>query len=210
MKNLAVIGLLLLALGTLPAAASYRDGEAVRVTGIVTDAAGKPLPGVRVVLEASRSRVNLRRLSREKRDSTRLTAVTDERGEYSIEWHWHRYYNAYELIVGVAVRKPAGERLQALETLDISRRLEKSNPLVVPIVIEDAEFVQTLQRFVAGIRSDDERRIYAQMGKPDEVKERVSSSRKDTSWWYFESGKVFRFTDGELVGEESFTPVEAF
>ena len=55
-----------------------------------------------------------------------------------------------------------------------------------------------------GHDSDDERRIYQQMGKPDRVEERGA----ERSWWYFADGRMFRFDDGELVETRAFDPVE--
>ncbi|MEM7479945.1 MAG: carboxypeptidase-like regulatory domain-containing protein [Acidobacteriota bacterium] len=192
------------------AEAGYREGEQVEVRGVVTDTDGNPVPGVEVVLEASRSRLKLRTLSREQRDRTRLSSLTDERGRYSIQWHWNRYYNTFELIAGVPVRQADGGDLQPLERLDITRRLERSNPLVTPLVVEDAEYIATVRKFLASLSTDDENRIYQQMGKPDRVEEQVSSQREEAAWWYFESGHVFRFVDGSLVSDERFSPVKPF
>jgi len=208
-----VLGMLLLlaAAAAWPAEARHRaEGEKVEVTGLVTDAEGRPLPGVRVVLEASRSQFDLRRFQRVKKDSTRLTVLTDDRGTYTLTWPWRRYYNTFELLVGVPVRKPDGERFHELERLDLTRRLGQESPTVVTVVVEDADFVRTLRQFIDSIQSDDERRIYREMGKPDRVERRVGEGLREAAWWYFESGKVYRFRDGTLTGSESFDPVEGF
>jgi hypothetical protein len=165
------------------------------------------------VLAALRSQFDLRRFARVEKDSTRLTAVTDERGQYSLEWIWNSYYNAFELQAGVPVRKPDGERFHPLARIDLTRRLKKESPVVVAVVVQDAEFVARLRKFLDGIESDDERSVYREMGKPDKVDERVhqdGGGRKEAAWWYFESGKVYRFRDGRLEKVERFDPVKDF
>jgi len=85
--------------------------------------------------------------------------------------------------------------------------------VVVAMVVQNAEFITALRSFLAGITSDDERRVYRDQGKPDKVEERVyedGSGRKDASWWYFASGQVYRFRDGVLDGVDRFDPVKDF
>jgi hypothetical protein len=69
--------------------------------------------------------------------------------------------------------------------------------------------VRTLRAFVDSIDSDDERRVYREQGKPDRVEARTGAA-DEAAWWYFESGRVYRFRDGALVATESFDPVEEF
>jgi hypothetical protein len=195
------------------AAARYAQGEAVEVTGVVTGRDGVPIAGVQVTFEAARMAFDLRRLSPTARDTTRVTATTDERGAYRLSWPWNSYYNRFELVVGMAVRKPGGERVHELARLDLTRQLRKGSPVVVTPVVEDAAFVANLRRFLAGVDSDDERRVYGEMGKPDKIEERVfagGSGRVDATWWYFEAGRAYRFEDGALAGVDRFDPVKGF
>jgi hypothetical protein len=207
----ALAAALLLAAAAAPAAAAqrFRDGDRVEVTGVVTDAEGRPLPGVRVVLEAARTQFDFRRFQRVKKDTTRLTALTGDDGTYELSWPWNGYYNVYELVVGVPVRKPGGETLHVLERVDVSRRLKPEASAVATVVVEDAEFVRTLREFVDSIDTEDERRVYREQGKPDRV-EAKTGAVDEAAWWYFESGRVYRFRDGRLVATESFDPVEEF
>lgn len=205
--------ILLALLTATPADARHANGDKVEVTGVITAPDGKPLAGVQVVLEAARSRFSLRRFERQETNPTRLATLTDERGQYTLEWPWNNYYNTFELAVGVPVRKADGERFHTLERVDVTRRLKKASPVVVAVVVEDAEFVAALRRFLDGITSDDERRVYREMGKPDKVDERVyqdGSGRKDATWWYFESGRAYRFRAGVLTDVERFDPVKDF
>jgi hypothetical protein len=201
-----------LALASSPPAAAgrYQDGQPVVVTGIVTDGEGVPIPQLTVVLEASRSGFDLRRLERSKRETQRVSATSDERGEYSIEWPWSGYYNTFEIAVGVPVRKGSDEKLEILQRLDITRRVLHGSPVVAALTIEDTSFLATLRAFLGGLRSDEERRVYAAMGKPDQVETVAYPDYREISWWYFESGKVYRFRDGELVAVVPFDPVERF
>lgn len=187
----------------------FRDGDRVEVTGLVTDTEGRPLPGVRVVLEAARTQFDFKSFRRVRKDETRLTALTDDRGAYSLSWPWNGYYDVYELVVGVPVRKGAGESLHELERIDLSKRLKPDAPAVATVVVEDAGFVRTLREFVDSIDSDDERRVYREQGKPDRV-QATTGAADEASWWYFESGTVYRFRDGVLVASERFDPVKEF
>lgn len=209
---MVALALVLAALASAPpaeAAKRFQDGDRVEVTGLVTDTEGRPLPGVRVVLEAARTQFDFRHFHRVRKDETRLTTLTDERGSYELSWPWNGYYDVYELVVGVPVRKPKGESLHELERIDLSRRLKPDAPAVATVVVEDAEFVRKLHAFVDSIDSDDERRVYREQGKPDRV-EATTGAADEASWWYFESGTVYRFRDGVLVSTDSFDPVKEF
>jgi hypothetical protein len=204
---------LALALTAAPLALAHGNGETVEITGVVTGADGKPLADVQVVLEASRSVFSFRHFQRETDHTTRLTALTDASGQYTLEWPWNSYYNSFELAVGVPVRKADGERFEALERIDLTQRIKKASPLVVAVVVQNADFVVALRKFLAGVTSDDERKVYREMGKPDKVEERVDGEgggRGEAAWWYFESGRVYRFRAGVLEGVEKFDPVKDF
>jgi hypothetical protein len=204
--RLATVAAALLSLLAAPpaAAAKHDDGTRVEVTGLVTDAQGTPLPEVRVVLEASREVFSFRKFGRELRNTQRAAGLSGQRGEFTLVWPWNDYYNHFELVAGVPVRTRSGERFEVLARLDVSRRIARNNPMVANLVVENADFVRTLRAFVASVDSDDEQRIYRQMGKPDRVEERGV----ERSWWYFADGRLFRFTDGDLVETKTFDPVE--
>lgn len=195
----------LLAASPLPAA--YDEGERVRLTGLVTDPAGQPLSGLHVVLEASRSYFDVRHFQRAKKDTARLSGITNDRGEYSLEWPWNDYYNAFDLVVGVPIRRAGGERLKVLERIDLTRRIERGSPVVSAVVVKDAAFVANLRDFLATIRSEDERRVHQEMGEPGKIERIEYPDHLEVSWWYFEDGKVYRFNDGKLARIEPFDPV---
>ena len=88
---IAVLFFLAAAGGVSPAsAAHYQNGDKIQLTGLVTDDAGKPIADVQVVLEAARSYISLRELRRAEKDVRRVSALTNGRGEYSIETDYMR------------------------------------------------------------------------------------------------------------------------
>lgn len=200
----------LLASAPLAARAGYTEGQSVVVTGVVTDAGGVPLGDLTVTLEASRSSFDVRWLRRSQRDLVRFSATSNARGEFSLSFPWSGYYNRYELTAGVPVRKPGGETTQILERLDLSRRIAHGSPVVATLAVKDTRFLTSLREFLASVRTDDERRVYAEAGKPDAVDRVLDGPRVETTWWYYEMGKAYRFEDGRLAETESFDPVRAF
>lgn len=204
----------LLAAALLPgvsplAAASYAQGERVQLTGVVSDPAGQPLANVRVVLEASRTYFSLRHLRREQGEMRRVSTTTNAQGEYSLDWPWDSYFNRFELVVGVPVRKAREDRVEELQRVDVTRRVLAGSPVVSSIVVENAELVRKLREFIASVASDDERRVYDEMGRPDKVERVQYPGRLETSWWYFDAGRVYRFRDGRLEQVVPFEPVKA-
>lgn len=205
-----------LLLAALPAPAlsllgnRYETGQRVEVTGLVTDTEGRPLEDVQVVLELAREVFSIRDLGRTRKKVTPVTTTTNGRGEYTIAFPWDDYYNRFDLVVGVPVRGRGGERFTELERVDLTRRLEKGSPVVATVTVENAEFIRNLREFLATVDSDDERRIYQELGRPDRVRETRYPNQSETSWWYFEVGRVYRFVDGALLGTERFEPVEDF
>lgn len=190
---------------TLAAAAEARReaGETLEIRGIVTDAEGRPLDQVRVVFEASRAVFSLREFRPVLRDTARVAAVTDAAGGYSLRWPWDSFYNHFELVVGVPVRTPQGEELQVLERKEITRRLGRDSQVAVPIVVEHADFVHNLRRFLATVDSPDEERVHRELGRPD----RIELSGDSQSWWYFERGRRYDFQGGRLTEVKTFDPV---
>lgn len=191
-------------------AARYEQGERVQVTGIVADRNGRPLEGIRVTLEVSRSYFSLRQLRRTAADDVRrVSALTNAKGEYTLEWPWDSYFNHFELVSGVPVRKGSEDRLEELAREDVTKRLLAGSPVVVSPVVENTKFLDSLRQFLAMVRSADERRTYEEMGRPDRVQRLEYPDHVEDSWWYFESGRVYRFRDGRLEQVVPFTPVPA-
>lgn len=209
-RRLAPVALLVLAaLSALPAlAARYDQGQRVQVTGIVADAQGQPLANVRVTLEVSRTYFSMRQLRRAAdKDIRRVSATTNAGGEYTIEWPWDSYFNHFEVVAGVPVRKGQTERMEELARQDVTRRVEAGSPAVVAVTVENRQFLDSLRQFLASIQTDDQRKVYQEMGKPDRIRNVQYPAHLESSWWYFESGRVYRFRDGRLEQVVPFDPV---
>ena len=188
----------------------YREGENVVVTGVVTDGQGMPLPKLIVEFEAARSVFDVRMLQRVKRDPRTVSTTTNERGEYSLAWPWSDEYNLFEVRVGVPVRKGSTETTRVLSRVDITRRMGHGSPVVVAVGVSDTRFLRSLRTFLSSVDSDDERRVYQALGKPDQVDTMKTPQHAEETWWYFESGKAYRFRNGRLVLVEPFDPVRRF
>ncbi|HEX6203516.1 MAG TPA: Ig-like domain-containing protein [Thermoanaerobaculia bacterium] len=187
-----------------PAAeARLARGETVQVRGIVTDTEGRPLDGVQVVFEASRAVFSLRRFQPVLRNTARVAAVTDASGGYALRWPWDSYYNHFELVVGVPVRTAGGEELQVLERKEVTNRLGRDAEVAVPIVVEHADFIRNLRRFLETVDSADEERVHRAEGRPDRIE--ITGERE--SWWYFARGRRYDFQGGRLVEVKTFDPV---
>jgi hypothetical protein len=191
------------------AAARYAQGERVQVTGAVTDAQGQPLSDVRVTFEATRTYFSLRELRRtEDKEVRRVSATTNAAGQYSLEWPWDSYFNHFEVVAGVPVRtKGGGERLEELSRQDVTRRVLAGSPAVVSVTVENRKFLDNLRQFLASIQTEDQRKVYQEMGKPDRIRNVQYPGHLEASWWYFESGRVYRFRDGRLEQVVPFDPV---
>lgn len=208
----ALTGLLCLlaALAPLPAAAAarYDQGQRIQVTGVVADSQGQPLKDLRVVLEVSRTYFSMRNLRRTADpDIRRVSATTDARGNFTVEWPWDSYFNHFELVAGVPVHTRTGETVQELARQEITRRVEAGSPAVVAVTVENRVFLDNLRQFLASIKTDDQRKVYQEMGKPDRVRNVQYPGYLESSWWYFEAGRVYRFRDGHLEQVTPFDPV---
>lgn len=201
----------LVALAALAAAVGpYREGEEVAISGVVTDRLGEPLPDLQVELVASRSTFSFLKLGKVQREPRRVATVTGADGEFRLAWPWHEFFNHFELEVGLVVQEPAGERLEPLERLDVSRRILQGGQVVVAVTVADSAPVAEYRAFLDSIASDDQRRIFEQKGRPGRVDRADLAGRIEVTWWYFGSGQAFRFEDGRLEQVVDFDPVESF
>jgi hypothetical protein len=206
----ALVCLLAASATTVPAAAArYAQGERVEVTGAVTDAQGQPLADVRVTFEATRTYFSLRELRRtEDKEVRRVSATSNAAGQYTVEWPWDSYFNHFEVVAGVPVRtKGGGERLEELARQDVTRRVLAGSPAVVSVTVENRKAFDSLRQFLASIQTEDQRKVYQEMGRPDRIRNVQYPGHLEASWWYFESGRVYRFRDGRLEQVVPFDPV---
>jgi hypothetical protein len=211
--GLLAAGALLLLSGDAFAAARYDQGQRIQVTGIVADAQGQPLKDIRVILEVSRTYFSVRELHRTADpDVRKVAATTDAHGNYTIEWPWDSYFNHFEIAAGVPLRarlenSATGEKVEELARQDITRRMTGGSPAVVGITIDNLKLLENLRQFLGSIQTDDMRKVYQDMGKPDRIRNVQYPGHLEISWWYFEAGKVYRFRDGRLEQVTPFDPV---
>ena len=204
---LLAAGFLILSPGPA-AAARYDQGQRIQVTGIVADAQGQPLKDIRVILEVSRTYFSVRELHRTaEADVRKVAATTDAHGNYTIEWPWDSYFNHFEVAAGVPLHTPTGEKVEELTRQDVTRRVNGGTPAVVAITIDNLKLLDNLRQFLASIQTDDMRKVYQDMGKPDRIRNVQYPGHLEISWWYFEAGKVYRFRDGHLEQVTPFDPV---
>jgi hypothetical protein len=190
---------------------AYPDGQLVVVTGTVTDDQGQPIPRVDLVFEATRRAFNVRRMRGVTEPPRTIRARTDDAGQYSIEWSWHHYYNAFELDVVVPIGVRGGrERDQTIAQADLTERIVQGTPVVVPITVDDTRLLLEVRAFLANLDTDDEQRIYTQEGKPDRLDQVARPDHEEETWWYFSIGALYRFQNGKLVEVENFDPVRGF
>jgi hypothetical protein len=190
---------------------AYPDGQIVVITGTVTDSDGQPIPQVDLVLEAARRAFNVRRMRDVTEEPRQVRARTDDAGQYSVEWEWHHYYNAFDLAVVVPIGVRGGrERDEVIARVDLSDRIAQGTPVVVPVTVDDTRLLQEVRAFLADLDTDDERRIHTQEGKPDRVDQVARPDYDEETWWYFSIGALYRFRDGKLAEVENFEPVREF
>jgi hypothetical protein len=208
LKALCLLAAGSLMAGAPAAAARYDQGQRIQVTGIVADAQGQPLKDIRVILEVSRTYFSLRDLHRDADpDVRKVSATTDVHGNYTIEWPWDSYFNHFELAAGVPLHTPTGEKVEELTRQDVTRRVDAGSPAVVAVTIDNRQLLDNLRQFLASIQTDDMRKVYQEMGKPDRIRNVQYPAHLEISWWYFEAGKVYRFRDGRLEQVIPFDPV---
>ncbi len=204
---------LLLCLSLLPLAApahAYEKGEQVEFTGMVTDRDGTPLADVYVVLEATRRKFDFRKFRKVTEDTFRLNTRTDGNGNYTVKWSWDDFHNYFRLRFGVPVREDGKDILHQLHEIDVTDRTKGSGPVVTPVVLEDTTFLHSLRRFQERLDTDDERRIYNEVGHPGKIEINPGNGFEEETWWYFELGRAYRFRDGMLQKTETFAPVRDF
>lgn len=186
----------------------YADGTEITVTGVVADLSGNPIADVTVELFAARRTSKLGRARETVEREVSVSATTNERGEFNLPWTWYRYYNDFALEAHLKV--PTGKdtsRKEVLARTELNNRIEQGSPVIVPLTVTDPEFLNTFRTFVDGLDTDDEQRVYREVGRPDKVDALELPDRVEEAWWYFRYGQVYRFVDGRLDQVERFDPI---
>lgn len=194
---------------------ALKVGAPVAISGRVTDLNGEPIAGVAVAFEVSRRSLSLRRLGRTEENLRRFSAVTDARGSYTISWPWDPYFNSFVLTVGLAggasaTEGGAGPPLEPLERREIETRKMKGGSVTENFALVDAARIGRVRGFAEKLTTDDERRVHAEMGNPDEVRVIEFPGKREATWWYFERGRAYRFESGTLAQVIHFDAVKRF
>lgn len=192
------------------AAGPYVEGDFIEITGTVTDRNGTPIPDVHVVFGAAKKSFSISQFGNTTKDQVEQRTKTDRGGQFKFRWRWVEYYNRYEILVGIPRRSAAGASFEVLTQVDISKRIRKGSPVVVALKIEEGEFLDNLREFLTSVDTEDENRIYDEMGNPDRVQKIEHPDYDEISWWYFEAGETYRFRDGALQQKVHFDPIAPF
>jgi hypothetical protein len=178
--------------------------------------------------------LNFRDRGRSKQGLVQRTTTTDERGRYLFRWPWHDYYNRFEVAVG----RFGEEGFEVVERADLSQRVLRGSPVTVSFILGGASNRPGSLGTTSGGRSSSassaprstettpptrtagagtpsysatsfaQRDVQARHGAPDKVDSLDLPYGREVTWWYFEKGRAFRFLEGELSEELTFTPVE--
>jgi hypothetical protein len=168
-----------------------------------------------VVLLASHRGFELKSMKRDEEGLVRVAAATDEQGRFTIPWRWNPYYDTFRVRAEGAGRASArsgagaadAERTVILAELDLTRRVDEGSPVVAMLEVADAEPHRRDRALATTSQSDDQRRIYEQMGKPDRVDRLELQGGDEIAWWYFERGRSYHFRGGRLEQVIEFEPV---
>lgn len=207
MSSRPLIAPLLLFALLAPAASArpaHRQGDTVPIAGRVVDKDGKPLDGVMVLLEVSRSAFSLRRMQQETGSVLRLPTKTDAQGQFRFDWTWQRHYNVFNLAVGLEVQYGDRPGFEVVHRHDLSAEIAETTPSDLKLVVTETGYLSWLRRLLAGQATAGELKLYQENGRPGRVDDYGDGK---SAWWYFEAGKVYRFASGVLEQVQDFTPI---
>jgi hypothetical protein len=140
----------------------------------------------------------------------RVPATTDDHGRFAIEWTWNPYYDTFRVRVeGTAAQSGGSAPVRAVLTeVDLTRRIVEGSPVVVSLEVPHAGPHRTAKTFDETAHSDDQRRVFEEMGKPDRVDGLDLAGGDEEAWWYFERGKSYHFRAGRLDQVSEFEPLK--
>ncbi len=174
------------------------------IAGHIVDQQGRPLAGVTVILEVSRTAFSLRHLQQETGSVLRLPTHTDAQGYFRFDWTWQRHYNVFQL-----ADRPRGDLRRQARLRDgapprpLGRNRETA-PSDLKLTVTETGYLYWLRRLLGGQATTDEQRLYRENGRPGRIDD---YSDGKSAWWYFEAGKVYRLASGVLEQTQSFTPI---
>ncbi len=188
-----------MAVGTAPASAAPLQ---VTVQGRVTDEKGRGIPDVPVRLLQSRRDFLVLEWTIEDRLKDRLVARTDRHGFFETKVSldpeyrsiWLRFYDP-ETFDAVRYGVP--------EDRDISKRARQGRPVFESVVLLDDPGWQAVRQLIEQLgRGTPQAKVVRQIGVPDRRDEVEGTER----FWYEEQGVVYRFRDGQFIGQQPWDP----
>jgi hypothetical protein len=192
----------------LPGTGLAAGADALPIQGRVTDAAGQPLVGVSVVLEASRTAFRWRSFQRQTSEPVQVPTASDADGRFSFDWRRDRHFTNLQLLVGLPVRKGGRDTFEVFLRQDISEQARNAEgPFEIYLTVEESAQLDWLRRFLVGKVHADEDKVYRELGRPDRLDH--DEVLDESSWWYFAAGKVYHFRAGALQQVTHFEPPSA-
>jgi len=138
----------------------YSPGAAVGVHGTVTDSSGRPLAGLEVALEASNPHFDWRTLTEVPGELVRHSVRSGAGGAFALDWSWDPRMRRFEVVVSLDETLGSRTLHAELTRIDVTDRLAHGTPVAAALVVEDAQRWRRLRAFLAGVRSEDEKRIW--------------------------------------------------
>lgn len=186
-------------------AADGAQAQTQHIAGQVRDGQGHAIGGVHVVLEASRTAFKLRSFKRQTSEPVQLPTMTDDDGRFAFAWRQDRHFTDLQLLVALPVQKAGADTFEVFHKQDISALVrDASGPLEVLLTVEDSAQMDWLRRFLDGSAHADEDRVFREMGRPERLDH--DPVLDESSWWYFDLGKVYHFRSGQLDQVTHFDP----
>ncbi|MEM9554223.1 MAG: carboxypeptidase-like regulatory domain-containing protein [Acidobacteriota bacterium] len=202
--GLLALGLLGVALAPAALAPAALATEIVVVEGRVVDPAGEPLAGSTVVLEMRRKHFSLRRFERTIGEPLQMVTTSGDDGRFRFTLQPESHYNLFELGVGVEVLKNGRPTVEILARRTLTDEIAAGGTVSVTLEVAQAGFLRWLERWRDDRASEDEERIFRDLGRPDRL---TADDDGSTAWWYFAEGKVYRLRGGALEQVQHFDPV---
>lgn len=207
------LALLLLAGGASAQEAERKleRGTPLKISGRVLDTSRTALGGVTVLFETSRHPSGLfKKRKQETVDKVSLPIQADADGIFTFDWPWDPYYDTFALAVALPIHQGSLHTFEILHRTDISAALLQGSLGEIELVVEESAGLVWLRRFLGEEASEDERRIFKELGRPDRY-DAPEEEGGEAAWWYFTAGKVYWFKTGRLdqvVHFESIPPIE--
>lgn len=189
--------------------AKFAPGDTVRFAGRVTGPDGAPMAGVDVAIEGWKTGVDLRGLSLERENRTRVTAKSGENGEYAIDWTWSDEHRKFAAVAFFPYPGVGGQDEHELARVELTKAVKEGSPVVADLAVaqKGLDFIARLREFEAALATDDEKAVYAELGLPEKVDRTPVGDSIETAWWYFKHGRVCRFRDGVKTEVQTFPPI---